>query len=40
MKHNLKLFEKNINNKFKLLPLLIRKNEIGETKYLAPFFKE
>jgi hypothetical protein len=40
MKHNLKLFEKNINNKFKLLPILVRKNKIGNIKYLAPFFKE
>ena len=40
MKHNLKLFEKSINNKFKLLPILIRKNDIGKTKYIPPFFKE
>jgi len=40
MKHNLKLFDKNINNKSKLLPLLTRRNTIGKTKYIPPFFKE
>lgn len=40
MKHNLKLFEKNINNKFKVLPFLVKKNKIGKIKYFPPFFKE
>jgi hypothetical protein len=39
-KLNLKIYEKNLNNKFKLIPFNVRKNDTGKTKYLPPYFKE
>jgi len=37
---NLKIYEKNINNKAKIVPLNNRKNDSGKTKYLPPYFQE
>jgi hypothetical protein len=37
---NLKNFNKNLNTKFKSLPVLSKKNDIGKTKYFPPYFKE
>jgi len=40
MKNYFNLFEKSLNNKFKILSTLKSKNDEGKTKYLPPFFKE
>ncbi len=37
---NLKICENNINNKSKIVPLNIKNNDIGKTKYLPPYFTE
>lgn len=37
---NLKIYEKNLNNKFKSIPLNVKKNDTGKIKYLPPYFKE
>ena len=37
---NLDIFNKNVNNKYKLLPFNIVHNHIGATKYLPPVSKE
>jgi len=39
-KFNLKIYEKNINNKYKLIPFNLRKSDTGKIKYLPPFFNE
>jgi hypothetical protein len=39
-KLNLKIYEKNINNKFKSVDLNTKKNDVGKIKYLPPYFKE
>jgi hypothetical protein len=38
--NNLYIFNKNINNNFKLIPIKANKNYVGETKYLPPVSKE
>jgi hypothetical protein len=40
MKNNLYIFNKNINSNFKLIPIKVNKNYVGETKYLPPVSKE
>jgi hypothetical protein len=40
MKNNLYVFNKNINSNFKLIPIKVNKNYVGETKYLPPVSKE
>ncbi len=40
MKNYFKIFEKSLNNKFKILPTFIRRSDVGKFKYLPPFFKE
>jgi len=40
MKNYFNLFEKSLNNKFKILSTLKSSNDEGKTKYLPPFFKE
>jgi hypothetical protein len=38
---NLKIFDNNINNKSKIVNISNeRKNDVGNTKYLVPYFKE
>ncbi len=37
---SLNIFDKNINNKFKIIPFNIKKGDVGEIKYLPPYFKE
>jgi len=38
--NNLYIFNKNINSNFKLIPIKVNKNYVGETKYLPPVSKE
>lgn len=40
MKNNLKIYEKNLNTKFKVIPFNIKKNDTGKIKYLPPYFNE
>ena len=40
MKNYFNLFEKSLNNKFKILLGLKTINDAGKPKYLPPFFKE
>jgi len=37
---NLKIHEKSLNTKYKIIPFNIKKNDTGNMKYLPPFFKE
>lgn len=37
---NLNIFDKNIKNDYKLIPLNTKKSDLGKIKYLSPYFKE
>jgi hypothetical protein len=36
----LKIYEKNLNNKYNLIPQNIKINDTGKMKYLPPYFSE
>ena len=40
IKKNLTIFDKYSNNNFKLIPLNVKKMNLGEIKYLPPVSKE